>query len=70
VFGRQRRAIEEAEGELEEVTSSAAMLRAMSYRQALDWARHDPDRLRLVALSRGYKRGWVYHRLREQSAAP
>jgi hypothetical protein len=40
-------------------------LQAMSYRQALRWAGESEDRLRLVAKARGYKRGWVFYRLRE-----
>jgi superfamily II DNA or RNA helicase len=38
---------------------------AMSYGRALRWARDDKTRLRLVAQARGYKPGWVWHRLRE-----
>jgi superfamily II DNA or RNA helicase len=37
----------------------------MSYGQALRWAGFDEARLRLVAKARGYKSGWVWHRLRE-----
>ena len=40
-------------------------LAVISYRQALRWAGHDEQRLRLVARSRGYKPGWVWHRLQE-----
>jgi hypothetical protein len=40
-------------------------LAAMTYRQALLWAGKSEDRLRLVAKARGYRRGWVFHRLRE-----
>jgi superfamily II DNA or RNA helicase len=40
-------------------------LAAMSYGQALRWAGNDRDRLHLVAHARGYKRGWVWHRLQE-----
>lgn len=38
-------------------------LQTMTYRQALLWAGHDQGRLRLVARARGYKSGWVWHRL-------
>jgi Type III restriction enzyme, res subunit len=40
-------------------------LRAMSYRQVLRWAGQSENRLRLIAQARGYKRGWVWHRLQE-----
>jgi len=40
-------------------------LATMSYSQALRWAGADRDRLRLVASARGYKSGWVWHRLQE-----
>jgi DNA repair protein RadD len=40
-------------------------LAAMTYGQALRWAGGDRDRLRLVAAARGYKPGWVWHRLQE-----
>jgi superfamily II DNA or RNA helicase len=40
-------------------------LGAMSYPHALRWAGPDEQRLRLVAKARGYKPGWVWHRLQE-----
>jgi superfamily II DNA or RNA helicase len=40
-------------------------LRAMNYGQALRWAGDSRERLHLVAHARGYKPGWVYHRMRE-----
>ena len=40
-------------------------LAMMSYREAVAWAGTSEDRLRLVARARGYKRGWVWHRLQE-----
>jgi superfamily II DNA or RNA helicase len=40
-------------------------LAAMTYWQALNWAGRDQRRLRLVAQARGYKSGWVWHRMRE-----
>ena len=43
----------------------ADRLSTMSYWQCLRWAGHDKDRLRLVATARGYKPGWVWHRLQE-----
>jgi hypothetical protein len=40
-------------------------LSVMTYRQCLRWAGRDTNRLRLVAAARGYKPGWVWHRLQE-----
>ena len=37
----------------------------MSYPRVLRWAGADEQRLRLVAKARGYKQGWVWHRLQE-----
>lgn len=42
-----------------------ATLDRMSFRQLIDWAGDSPDRLRRVARIRGYRSGWVAHRLRE-----
>jgi superfamily II DNA or RNA helicase len=42
-----------------------ARLRAYRYGEALRWAGDDPARLHQVALARGYKRGWEWHRLTE-----
>jgi superfamily II DNA or RNA helicase len=53
--------IERAGTKLIEINKVAAM----GYRQALRWAGPDAARLRLVAEARGYKPGWVWHRLRE-----
>jgi superfamily II DNA or RNA helicase len=47
----------------------AERLRGMTYGQALRWAGASGDRLRLVARARGYKRGWVWHRLQEMKQA-
>jgi superfamily II DNA or RNA helicase len=69
-FERRRREIEEDDGALEEIDGITLDLRRMSYHRALAWAGYDPGRLRLVAVARGYKPGWVYHRMREQSIAP
>jgi hypothetical protein len=33
--------------------------------EAIRWAGRDRERLKLVADARGYKRGWIYYRLRE-----
>jgi superfamily II DNA or RNA helicase len=43
----------------------AEKLKIMNYGQALRWAGNSEERLRLVAKARGYKRGWVWHRLEE-----
>jgi superfamily II DNA or RNA helicase len=43
----------------------AEKLKIMNYGQALRWAGESEERLRLVAKARGYKRGWVWHRLQE-----
>jgi superfamily II DNA or RNA helicase len=52
---------EESPGELEEVTGISRELQAMPYRKLLKWADGNPDRLRLAALARGYRPGWVWH---------
>jgi DNA repair protein RadD len=53
---------------LEEM-SQADRIAAMSYRQCLTWAGTNEARLNLVAQARGYKRGWVWHRLQEPREA-
>jgi DNA repair protein RadD len=40
-------------------------VRAMTYGQALRWAGDSEERLRLIARARGYRPGWVRHRLQE-----
>jgi ribosomal protein L40E len=40
-------------------------LRGMSYGKALAWAGRDESKLHQVAAARGYRRGWVWHRLQE-----
>lgn len=40
-------------------------LRGMSYSKALAWAGADESKLLQVAVARGYRRGWVWHRLQE-----
>jgi DNA repair protein RadD len=49
---------------LTEVTLSER-LAGMSYWQCIRWAGDDAARLHLVAIARGYKRGWVWHRLQQ-----
>jgi DNA repair protein RadD len=43
-------------------------LAVMRYGDALRWAGADEHRLRLVAKARGYKPGWIWHRLQELRA--
>lgn len=62
--------IAEIEAELVEVQRQeqgrlADQVAGMSYARALRWAASDESRLRLVAQVRGYRRGWVAHRLLE-----
>jgi superfamily II DNA or RNA helicase len=45
----------------------ANRLAAMNYRQVLRWAGRDEARLRRVAQARGYKPGWIWHRLQESA---
>jgi DNA repair protein RadD len=40
-------------------------LRGMTYWEALEWAGSSEQRLRQVAMARGFKRGWVWHRMKE-----
>jgi DNA repair protein RadD len=42
-------------------------LRGMSYGKALAWAGRDETKLHQVAAARGYRRGWVWHRLQESN---
>ena len=44
-------------------------LAAARYREALSWAGEDERRLHRVARARGYKPGWVWHRLQEMAEA-
>jgi DNA repair protein RadD len=41
---------------------------AMPYRSAVSWAGEDRDKLKLVARARGYKPGWVWHKINEMRA--
>jgi superfamily II DNA or RNA helicase len=49
-------------GRLTQVTLSE-QLAEMSYWQCIRWAGDVETRLHLVARARGYKRGWIWHRL-------
>lgn len=65
---RQRRShVEVDTGTL--VAAQTLRLMAMTYGEALRWAGSDEARLRLIAKARGYKSGWVFHRLREMRRA-
>jgi DNA repair protein RadD len=44
-------------------------LAGMTYRQAVRWAGDDEQRLRLVCMAKGYRPGWVWHRLQEARTA-
>ena len=44
-------------------------LRGMSYWVRIRWAGANEERLRLVARACGYRAGWVWHQLRDQSHA-
>jgi superfamily II DNA or RNA helicase len=55
----------ERRGEALKALTPADRLSIMSYGQCLRWAGRDANRLRLVAAARGYKPGWVWHRLQE-----
>jgi DNA repair protein RadD len=45
-------------------------LAAARYGEALAWAGDDEHRLHRVARARGYKRGWVWHRMQEVDGEP
>jgi DNA repair protein RadD len=63
-----REPIEEVAGHLEELTANRLnAIRRMSYRQVLN-ARLTKEELTHYAMHRGYRSGWVRHRLREQQA--
>jgi DNA repair protein RadD len=44
-------------------------LRGMRYGEALAWAGRDETKLQQVAAARGYRRGWIWHRLREVASS-
>jgi hypothetical protein len=44
-------------------------LRALPYREAVVGANGARDRLEIVAETRGYKRGWVYHEVQRAREA-
>jgi DNA repair protein RadD len=65
--GRTDNFLEVAEGELVELTAEKlARARQLTYGQVLRLRLSEAE-LRAFALARGYKRGWVQHRLREQA---
>jgi DNA repair protein RadD len=57
----------EVEAELKKIEDLRQFdaIRSMRYREAVDWAGDDTDRLKQVAAARGYNRRWVWHRLQE-----
>jgi DNA repair protein RadD len=57
----------EIEAELRRVESLKHFeaLRQMPYGQAINWAGTDESRLHQIAAARGYRRGWVWHRIQE-----
>jgi superfamily II DNA or RNA helicase len=61
---QQQREIEAELRRVEHLRRTEA-LRGMSYGKALEWAGRDETKLHQVAAARGYRRGWVWHRLRE-----
>jgi DNA repair protein RadD len=65
---RERREIEMAlqEAARRELEDQVAQMR---FREQLDWAGADEQRLRLVARIRGYKSGWIYWRRKEMAEA-
>ena len=52
-------------GRTDWIAEAAAKVRTMGYYQALRWAGGDEAKLRVIASVRGYKSGWVWHRMRE-----
>jgi hypothetical protein len=61
--GQRHRERIEISGHLVEITQER--LRRMSYRNAVHWGEGNPDKLRLVAEAHGYKRGWIWHAMRD-----
>ena len=56
------------QGSLIEVSASRAeLIRQMPYRQFINGIWSEPE-LRVYAKARGYKPGWVWHRMRDQNA--
>lgn len=61
------RTLAESAGDLEEITDQRlAIARSLSFRQMVNQRLTEPE-LRAFAAARGYRRGWVQHRLREQA---
>jgi hypothetical protein len=57
-----------ADGDLSELSDELlAAVRAMSYRELVAEQRTEAE-LRAYAAERGYKRGWIWHRMQEQRA--
>lgn len=51
-------------------SASLEVLAAVGYEAAIRWAGRDVGRLRRVAEARGYKPGWIWHRLLFMSGGP
>jgi superfamily II DNA or RNA helicase len=50
--------------EVDPATAHARWLATGSFKHVVNWAGRDETRLRAVAEARGYRPGWVYHRLK------
>jgi hypothetical protein len=46
-------------------TTSVSWLSTASYTAVAEWARRDWRHLEQVRRARGYKCGWIYHRMKE-----
>jgi hypothetical protein len=55
----------ELHNEIAEPLIEVDRLTTMTYREATLWGGSDERRLRAIAKARGYRPGWVWHRLRE-----
>jgi DNA repair protein RadD len=55
--------------ELDPATAHQRLLSVAAFKDVTKWAGDDPARLREVAQARGYKPGWIYHRLKGQRDA-
>jgi hypothetical protein len=56
--------------ELDPATAHQRWLASGSFKAVVRWAGSDPERLQEVAQARGYRLGWVYHRLRTHRSSP
>ena len=59
----------EIEAELTQISRQRIeKIRRMEYGEAVSWAGQSEERLRRVALARGYRLAWVRHRIQELGA--